>query len=216
MLAYTGLETVANYASETREPGKALPRGLFAGLGTVVVVSALLAVIGLSAYPVENGGTALGEDWRRAPLVGIAVALDAGLPDGVVDVLRVVVGLTGAVVLVAAATTSISGAARLAYSLARYEMLPRPFARLNRRTLISPVAIVAAAGLACVLVLIAQFDEHGQRLPREPLQLRDPVRVHGCAGGGDPAAQRPSPTSNAPSARRSTCGSAACPSRCPP
>ena len=55
MLAYTGLETVANYASETREPGKALPRGLFAGLGTVVVVSALLAVIGLSAYPVENG-----------------------------------------------------------------------------------------------------------------------------------------------------------------
>jgi basic amino acid/polyamine antiporter, APA family len=159
MLAYTGLETVANYASETREPGKALPRGLFAGLGTVVVVSALLAVIGLSAYPVENGATALGEDWRRAPLVGITVALDAGLPSGVVDVLRVVVGLTGAVVLVAAATTSISGAGRLAYSLARYEMLPRPFARLNRRTLIAPAAIVAAAVLACALLLIAQLDE---------------------------------------------------------
>jgi APA family basic amino acid/polyamine antiporter len=159
MLAYTGLETVANYASETREPGKALPRGLFAGLGTVVVVSALLSVIGLSAYPVEDGGTALGEDWRRAPLVGITVALDAGLPGGIVDVLRVIVGLTGAVVLVAAATTSISGAGRLAYSLARYEMLPRPFARLNRRTLIAPAAIVAAAVLACALLLIAQLDE---------------------------------------------------------
>jgi basic amino acid/polyamine antiporter, APA family len=156
MLAYTGLETVANYASETREPGKAIPRGLFAGLGTVVVVSAFLAVIGLTAYPVENGSTALGEEWLRAPLVGITVALDVGLPGWIVDVLRVVVGLTGAVVLVAAATTSISGAGRLAYALARYEMLPRALARLNRRTLISPVAIVVTAGLACGLVLLAQ------------------------------------------------------------
>ncbi len=158
MLAYTGLETVANFASETREPGKALPRGVFAGLGAVVVVSVLIAVIGLSAYPVQNGTTGLGEEWLRAPLVGIVVALDAGLPAAVVDVLRVVVGLTGAIVLVAAATTSISGAGRLAYSLARYEMLPRAFARLNRRTLISPVAIVVAAGLSCVILLIAQAD----------------------------------------------------------
>jgi basic amino acid/polyamine antiporter, APA family len=156
MLAYTGLETVANYASETREPGKAVPRGLFAGLGTVVVVSALLAVIGLSAYPVANGSTALGDEWLRAPLVGIADALDVGLPNWIVDVLRVVVGLTGGIVLVAAATTSISGAGRLAYSLARYEMLPRAFARLNRRTLISPVAIVVSAGLACGMLLLAQ------------------------------------------------------------
>jgi APA family basic amino acid/polyamine antiporter len=155
MLAYTGLETVANYASETREPGKALPRGLFAGLGTVVVVSALLALIGLSAYPAENGTTALGDEWIRAPLVGIAVALDAGLPNWLVDVVRVIVGLTGAVVLVAAATTSISGAGRLAYSLARYEMLPRALARLNRRTLISPVAILLSAALACALLLLA-------------------------------------------------------------
>ena len=159
MLAYTGLETVANYASETREPGKALPRGLFAGLGTVVAVSAMLAVIGLSAYPVENGSTELGTEWLRAPLVGITVALDAGLPNTVVDILRMIVGLSGAVVLVAAATTSISGAGRLAYSLARYEMLPRTFARLNRRTLISPAAIIAAAGLSCVLLLLAQLGD---------------------------------------------------------
>ena len=33
MLAYTGLETVANLAAEIREPGKTLPRSLFAGIG---------------------------------------------------------------------------------------------------------------------------------------------------------------------------------------
>ena len=39
MLAYTGLETVANLAAETRSPGKTLPRSLFAGIGAVVAVS---------------------------------------------------------------------------------------------------------------------------------------------------------------------------------
>src|ERR671924_329329 len=38
MLAYTGLETVANLAAETREPGRDLPRSLFAGIGAVVLV----------------------------------------------------------------------------------------------------------------------------------------------------------------------------------
>ena len=36
MLAYTGLETVANLAEETREPGKVLPRSLFSSIGLVV------------------------------------------------------------------------------------------------------------------------------------------------------------------------------------
>ena len=51
MLAFTGLETVANLAAEVREPGKALPRSLFAGIGAVVIVSFAIAAIGLSAYP---------------------------------------------------------------------------------------------------------------------------------------------------------------------
>src|SRR4051812_18540231 len=33
MIAYTGLETVANLAAETREPGRTLPRSLFVGIG---------------------------------------------------------------------------------------------------------------------------------------------------------------------------------------
>ncbi len=41
-LAYTGLETVANYASETREPGRSLPRSLFGALAAVVAVAFLL------------------------------------------------------------------------------------------------------------------------------------------------------------------------------
>jgi basic amino acid/polyamine antiporter, APA family len=143
MLAYTGLETVANLAAETREPGRALPRSLFAGIGLVVAVSFAIAAVGISAVPT------LGTEWRLAPLAGVADAVGG-------DLLRVAIGLAGVVVLLAAVTTSMSGAGRLTYSLARHGMLPRTFERLNRRTLLSPAAIVATALIPAALLVGTQ------------------------------------------------------------
>jgi APA family basic amino acid/polyamine antiporter len=156
MLAYTGLETVANLAAEAREPGRTLPRSLFSAIGLVVVLTALIAVVGISAFPVENGATALGSEWLEAPLVGIVAALEGSLPGWLGDGLRVYVGLTGALVLLAAATTSISGFTRLAYSLGGHKQLPRSFGRLNRRTLVSPQAILSAAGISIALVVATE------------------------------------------------------------
>jgi APA family basic amino acid/polyamine antiporter len=153
MLAYTGLETVANLAEETREPGRTLPRSLFSAIGLVVLLTAAVAVVGISAFPVENGETALGNEWLKAPLAGIMDALGSHLPDLVADGLLVYVGLTGALVLLAAATTSISGFTRLAYSLGEHRQLPASFGRLNRRTLVSPQAIVSASVISIGLVI---------------------------------------------------------------
>ena len=153
LLAYTGLETVANLAEEAREPGRTLPRSLFSAIGLVVLVTAAIAVVGTSALPVVDGETALGEEWLQAPIAGIASALAEPLPGMLADPLRVLVGLTGVLVLLAAATTSISGFTRLAHSLGGHGQLPRRFGRLNRRTLVSPQAIVAAAALSIGLVV---------------------------------------------------------------
>ena len=153
MLAFTGLETVANLAEETREPGRTLPRSLFSAIGLVVVLTAAVAVVGVSAFPVESGETALGNEWLKAPLAGIVDTLGTHLPELVADALLVYVGLTGALVLLAAATTSISGFTRLAYSLGEHRQLPRSFGRLNRRTLVSPQAILAASTISIALVI---------------------------------------------------------------
>ncbi len=153
MLAYTGLETVANLAEEAREPGRTLPRSLFSAIGLVVLLTAAVAAVGLSAFPVENGRTALGDEWLKAPLAGIVDALGAHVPDLLGDALVVYVGLTGALVLLAAATTSMSGFTRLAHSLGEHRQLPPGFGRLNRRTLVSPMAIVAVAGISIGLVI---------------------------------------------------------------
>jgi basic amino acid/polyamine antiporter, APA family len=153
MLAYTGLETVANLAAEAREPGKTLPRSLFAGIGAVVLVSFGVAVVGISAFPVVDGTTALGEEWRLAPLGGIAEAIGGELPTTIGDAFAVAIAASGVVVLLAAVTTSMSGAGRLTYSLARHGMLPHAFERLNRRTLLAPAAILSTAIVSSALLV---------------------------------------------------------------
>jgi basic amino acid/polyamine antiporter, APA family len=147
MLAYTGLETVANLAEETRRPGRDLPRSLFSAIGLVVLLYGAIAVVGLSAFPAEHG-TLLGSNWLRAPLVGIAAQIRGHVPDVIGAPLQVFVGISGALILLTAATTSISGFGRLAYSLGEHGQLPRKFGMLRQRTLVAPQSIVAAALIA--------------------------------------------------------------------
>jgi len=152
MLAYTGLETVANLAAEAREPGKNLPRSLFGGIGAAVVVSFAIGIVAISAFP---GGRELGTTWLHAPLVGIASALDsAGAPQMLADGVKAFVGVSGVLVLVMVVTTSISGAGRLAYSLGQRDMLPHVFARLSRRTLIAPASILSVAAIAIAMLIV--------------------------------------------------------------
>ena len=153
MLAYTGLETVANLAAETRRPGVDLPRSFFSAIGLVVGIYVLIALVGLSAFPAEGGRTALGTDWLRSPLMGIVSALSPHVPGWLASVLRVYVGLSGALILLVAATTSVSGFGRLALSLGEHGQLPRAFGRVHRRTLVAPQAIVAAATISSALLL---------------------------------------------------------------
>ena len=157
MLAYTGLETVANLAEETREPGRDLPRSLFSGIGLVVVIYVAIGLVALSAFPAENGTTELGTTWLHSPLLGIVAALEGHVPSEFVSALRFYVGMTGAVILLVAVTTSMSGFTRLAHSLGEHGQLPRAFGRLNRRTLVSPEAIIAAALISIALLVGTAF-----------------------------------------------------------
>src|SRR6266702_4201727 len=151
MLAYTGLETVANLAEETRRPGRDLPRSLFSSIGLVVLLYVAIAIVALSAFPPAHG-TQLGSNWLRSPLMGVVAQMRHHVPNAVGAPLQVFVGLSGALILLTAATTSISGFGRLAYSLGEHGQLPRKFGWLNPRTLVSPQSIVAAAVIAIALL----------------------------------------------------------------
>ena len=154
MLAYTGLETVANYAQEVEDPKRDLPRGMFVGIGLVVVLTVAIASIAVSAFPAVDGKSGLSEDWLAAPMAGVVAALDGELPGAIVDVFRTMIGFSGALILLGAATTSVSGCSRLAHSMASHGMLPRQFGRFGRRSLVSGEAIIAIA-VAAITVVVA-------------------------------------------------------------
>ena len=147
MLAYTGLETVANLAAETREPGKTLPRSLFVGIGAAVRVgrargSRALRLSGTSRRPPRaTTASDLGTVWLKCAADGDRLgAFDGHLPGGLVDGdTESSTGASGVLVLAAAITTSMSGAGRVAYSLGRTRCSRERSERLSRRTLLSPV-----------------------------------------------------------------------------
>jgi APA family basic amino acid/polyamine antiporter len=167
-LAYTGIESVSSYAAEAREPGRTLPRSLFVGIGVAVAVNVAVAVVGVSAFPAvpdpdgpDGVASGLGTEWLKAPLVGIASAL--GDEIGGRQALEMIVGVTGALILVAAVITAMVGAERLAQSMARYDMLPHAFARPARGALPPLAGAVAVAAVASGLIVLATTAGDGER-----------------------------------------------------
>ena len=158
MLAFTGLETVANLAEEARRPGVDLPRSVFGGIATVVTMYVAIALVALSAFPGPH--TELGHRWIRSPLLGLASRISGELPGWLGDILVTYVGITGAFILLVAVTTSVSGFSRLAYSLGEHGQLPRSFGRLSRRAHVSPHAIVAATVISSAIVVATSFVKH--------------------------------------------------------
>src|SRR5436309_2065369 len=134
--------------------------GLVTGWALVldyIIVTVLIALVALSAFPAPQGTTQLGTTWQRAPLMGVVYALGPHIAFWVERLLRIYVGLTGALILLTAAATSNSGFGRLAYSLGEHGQLPRNFARLSRRSLHSPETVVAATTISIVLLLSTAF-----------------------------------------------------------
>ena len=203
LLAYTGLETVANLAEEAREPGRTLPRSFFSAIGLVVVLTVLVAVVGVTAFPGQSGASDLGGKWLEAPLVGIVTAFEGELPSNVVEMLRITVGLSSAadprdgdhhLHLGLRSPRALDGHARHAAARARAVRAPHPgLAGDHRRD-------------------HGDGDRHRPRrrdggrrgaLPREHLQLRRAAGLHARAAGGDPAAAaRAGPPTPLPGAAR--------------
>ena len=156
MLAYTGLETVANLAEETREPGRVLPRSLFSSIGLVVIMTVLIAIVGAVGVPGRTTARPTSaDDWLQAPIVGIVTAFDGHLPS---MHRRRPAGRRRAVGR--ADPRSLpprrrSRAARAsAHSMAEHGMLPREFGRLERRSLVSRETIVAIGAVAIAIVIV--------------------------------------------------------------
>ncbi len=66
MLAYTGIETVANMAEESKDPGRQVPKAVNLVVLAVLGVYAGISVVALSALPVVHHGVGYSAELKQS------------------------------------------------------------------------------------------------------------------------------------------------------
>ncbi len=176
MLAYTGIETVANMAEESRDPGRQVPQAVNLVVLAVLGVYAGISVVALSALPVVHHGagyshvlqyhyphpgyaTALGGFFQNDPVLGIISRL--GLHGTVLQLARYYVGILAATILFIATNAGMIGISRLSWSLSEHRQLPSLFSRLHARYRTPWFTLVFFSCLAGVLILYGNTEVLG-------------------------------------------------------
>ncbi len=147
MVAYTGIESIAQLAAETKKPSIAIPRAIRWTMWVLVLLYFLVSVVGLSVISPEE----LGTKYINAPIAGIV----AHFPFGG-EWLAPWVGLIAAVVLFIAANAGLIGASRLTFSMGEYYQVPHLFYRLHARFRTPYISLGVFAFFACAIVLLSR------------------------------------------------------------
>lgn len=153
MVAYTGIESIANLGSETRKPERNIPRTIFMVFATVMVLYSLLSMTALSAYPVHQGAdglwvTDLTEKYLEDPIMGIVFAM----PPAIQPLLGLWVAILAVTILTIATNAGILGASRLAYFMGERHQLPHAVSRIGTKSHVPENAIVIFSVVAAVLI----------------------------------------------------------------
>jgi len=154
MISYTGIETISNLAEEAREPRRLIPRAMRFVVLAVLVISAGVPAVALSAMPVtEVGGehtSQLSTTYQDNPILGIVKNMDLGAFAGFMEVY---VAVIAAVILLIATNAGVIGVSRLTYSMGQYQQVPDRLRRISPRSR-TPTTAIMVFGVAACLVMI--------------------------------------------------------------
>ncbi len=147
MVAYIGIESIAQLAGETKSPGKVVPKAMFLTMVTLFVMYFGISIVALSALHPKELSTTYLED----PIAGIASAMPIGG-----NILGPWVAVLGATILFIAANAGLVGASRLTFAMGEYFQLPQIFYKLHPRFKTPYVSLITFAILSSLIILVAK------------------------------------------------------------
>lgn len=139
MVAYTGIESIAQLAAEAQKPSKTVPRAIVMTMGFLLFIYLGISVVALSVVAPHT----LGTTYLLNPVAGIVDALPFGQ-----KILSPCIALIACLVLTVASNAGLVGASRLSFNMGEYYQLPRFFYRLHpqfRTPIISLFCFTVAA-----------------------------------------------------------------------
>ncbi|MGA2926251.1 MAG: amino acid permease [Solirubrobacteraceae bacterium] len=155
VIAFTGLEAAANIAGEVSATASQLKRFVIPSSMIVVLIYVGIALIAVTALPVHDRLSELGQTHLRAPVLGV---VESYRPKWVADVLKYAVAIGAALGLAAAAGAAMLGVSRVGYSMATNRQIPSAIGRLSSQRGTPVVVIGVAVVGAGALVLPADLE----------------------------------------------------------
>jgi APA family basic amino acid/polyamine antiporter len=153
MVAYTGIETIANLSAETRNPTKNVPRAHMLVSAAVITICLLLSITAVSAYPVYQNAEGqwvmgLTQNYLTDPVMGIVKAMPANIQ----GILSFWVALLAGTILLIATNAGILGASRLAYFMGRRRQVPPVISHVNPKSRTPVNAILFFSVIGMILI----------------------------------------------------------------
>jgi len=145
IISFVGLESISQASQETFRPAKVVPRTSIALILTVLIYALAFSNLGLAMLPWQSIAAHNGDPiaWLAShiPILG----LFAGP----------YVGLLGATLLLISSNTGVFGASRITYSMARFDLMPRWFARVHSKFRTPIRTLVVFSSLALLELWLA-------------------------------------------------------------
>lgn len=147
MVAYTGIESIAQLSAEAHRPVRTVPRAIVFTMCVLLVIYFGISIVALSAVSPQELGT-------KYVLNPVAAIVDA-LPFGKI-VLSPLIAVIAAIVLAISANAGMMGASRLSFNLGKYYQLPRLFYVIHPRFRTPIVSLIIFAIFAAFVVIASR------------------------------------------------------------
>ena len=147
MVAYTGIESMAQLTAEAKNPSKTVPKAIMYAMGTLLLLYMGVSIVALSAMTPSE----LGHEYINNPMAGIVSKIPY-----IGGFLKHWIGLLGAIILIVACNAGLIGSSRLSFNLGEYYQLPRFFYTLSHKRKTPWVSLIVFAFLASMIILWSQ------------------------------------------------------------
>ena len=147
MVAYTGIESMAQLGGEAKHPARTVPKAMMLAMGMLLFVYIGIAVVALSAVTPQELSTTFLED----PVAGIVSKFPYGS-----RILGGWIGLLAAIILFVAANAGLIGSSRLCFNMGENYQLPRAVYKLHKKYKTPYVSLGVFAVLAIIIVVASR------------------------------------------------------------